>query len=44
MAAGRERPSMLDMARAAGVSRTAVSLVLNGREAGMISEETCARV
>src|ERR687896_1146059 len=37
------QPTSVDVARRAGVSRTAVSLVLNGRAAGNISEENQRR-
>jgi LacI family transcriptional regulator len=37
-------PTSWDVARRAGVSRTAVSLVLNGRAAGNISEENQRRI
>ncbi|SED92714.1 LacI family DNA-binding transcriptional regulator [Ruania alba] len=38
------RPTSADVARRAGVSRTAVSLVLNGRDSGNISAENAARI
>ena len=38
------QPTSVDVARRAGVSRTAVSLVLNGRAAGNISEENQQRI
>lgn len=40
----RRRPTSADVARLAGVSRTTVSFVLNGREDISISEETRKRV
>jgi LacI family transcriptional regulator len=39
----KTRPTMVDVGRLAGVSPTAVSFVINGRE-GQISEETRDRV
>ena len=41
---GRRRPTMADVGRAAGVSATAVSFVINGRADGAISPETQRRV
>jgi LacI family transcriptional regulator len=41
---GRHRPTMADVGRAAGVSATAVSFVINGRADGAISPETQRRV
>lgn len=42
--AGRQRVTMLDIARAAGCSQPTVSVVLNGTEAVKISDATKARV